>query len=131
MLRRVLLLLPWVREACCAEYSPLSHGWERHAAQSVLLSPVFNSLFTVGHHSSLPSLIPVSLLVNAPAPAPLPSRFTVGQCCPLLFPVSLLVNTLHTVNTRFTVGNTHVPGRLIPHNVLKPENLPRTKVSLR
>jgi len=59
------------------------------------------------------------------------TRFTVGlerpalrpcsfpfHCwsCSLLFPVSLLDTRPHTVNTRFTVGETPVPGRLIPHN---------------
>jgi len=41
-----------------------------------------------------------------------------------------LVNTPCTANTRFTVGQSAAPGRLIPHNVDKVDNPPRTNVPL-
>ena len=70
---------------------------------------------------NLPCVIPVSLLVDNSRP------------CSLFLPVSLVVDTscspptfpfhcwsrMHTVTTRFTVGQLPTQGRLIPHNLIK------------
>ena len=71
--------------------------------------------------SSSPVLFPLHCWASSPAPTRVffPFHWWARYSCSGLFPVSLLGNTLTTVNTLLVSLILPVPGRLVPPNVLQ------------